>query len=584
MALAKVIAFVATLAIVISLASAKVHTLPLTRRAADVHKAFSLHSRRAWSPPQPVVSANDLASINADLPEQALWGDLVTLGEYYLELNIGGQIVNVLIDTGSSTLAVPLKECINCRPHDRRFDISTATAASHKSKSAPAARLISCHSADCRANSCHAYSQCDTCSSKTRACCSTVAPDKCGFFLQYADGSGAAGALVQADVTLAGLTVTARLGAILRVTEGFESGPVDGIIGFAFPSLACNPTCVTPVFDALVKSGQIDRDVFSICTGKHGGALTLGGSNPSMFKGDLKYVPLSSRKESHFYDVDITGVRVGNMLAEIPAFTDGIVDSGTTILVIAPAAYVGFKRHFQRNYCNVPGLCPRKIHPRNEKTASDAERAAVDIIRVSPKHAASVWKQHKMTSAYMKADASDNEEDEDAIAGPNETWFAPGYCASITDTDVSNLPDISILLKNGVVLTITPEDYMLKYTSPSHYAWSTPIVYRCLGITALPGLEQMENNAIIGDVVLQKYYVEYDRDAMRVGFAPSHNCVHEKQTSEAWAPAPRWFHALSPMFLGSLALASVVAWILIVMLCMRESIDINREEYVEIQA
>jgi Eukaryotic aspartyl protease len=517
-----------------------------------------------------------------------LWGDLVTLGEYYLELDIGGQIVNVLIDTGSSTLAVPLKECVNCLPHDRRFDISsavaTATATNSSSahpgsdKASPPAHLISCHSQDCRANSCHAYTQCGTCSSKTNACCSTVAPNKCGFFLQYADGSGAAGALIQADVTLAGLTVSARLGAILRVTEGFESGPVDGIIGFAFPSLACNPTCVTPVFDALVKSGQVQRDVFSICTGRHGGALTLGGSNPDMYHGKLQYVPLSARKTMHFYDVDITGVRIGATLTHIPSFSDGIVDSGTTILVIAPAAYVAFKRHFQSNYCNVPGLCPPKI-PRGGKRKAANNRSAVKIIRVSPRHAASVWKMHEMADD----DGVLNEQD-DTIAGADESWFAPGYCASISDADVANLPNISILLKNGVALTIAPEDYMLKYSAPSWYSWSAPVVYRCLGITALPGLERMENNAIIGDVVLQKYYVEYDRDAMRVGFAPSRNCVHAKQTSNAWAPVSHHFHALSPLVLGILTLLSLLSWVLVVMTCVRESRDVKREDYVEIQS
>lgn len=564
-------------------------SVPLTRRPKPARAAFAPPSHRRWSPERGVgkeAAAVDssseehaaAATVGTADAEQPMYGDLTTLGEYYLELPVGGQVINVQLDTGSSTLAVPLESCANCRPAARRFDLA---------KAGPNAALVPCSAAACAPDTCHAYGRrgaCSACDAESNACCSTVVPDKCGFFLQYADGSGAAGALVEAEVTLAGMTTPLVFGSILRVSRGFESAAVDGILGMAFGSLACNPTCVTPLFDALVKSGQVEHDVFSLCTGPHGGTLSLGGSDPSMFEGDLQYVPLSSRRKvRHFYDVDIAGVKVGGRSEELPDFSDGIVDSGTTVLVVAPRAYHALRKYFQTHYCNVPGLCAKAAHGGAGRghTARD-----VDIIHVSPEQAALVW-QHRMQNVTREAGEDDDfAPDEDS----GRTWFAPGYCAMLTDADVAKLPSISIVLAGGVQLEVSAEDYMLRYEQPSQYPW-TRIEFRCLGIAPLPGLGDMENNVIIGDTWLQKFYVEYDRENMRLGFAPSENCVPPGQERTPWLQDGRnedegptqGSSALSPMFLVSLVFGSVVSWsIVLALCCCRKNGDAPAREYYQV--
>lgn len=419
------------------------------------------------------------------LPVEQLYGGITSVGEYYVELLFGGQPVRVQVDTGSSTLAVPLKECTNCRRTDQRFDIRKAVGT---------ASVIRCDSAACQRNSCGAYRECNVCSASNRACCSMTSHGSCGFFLRYADNSGAQGALVEADVTLAGMKAPVMFGGILKQIHDFETAEVDGILGMAYKSLACNPTCVEPLFDTLVDTGRVGRNVFSMCTGREGGTMTLGGNDPNQYEGSLKYVPMG--KEDYFYDVKITGLSVGGHTLNVPNFSNGIVDSGTTLLVTSIPAYTVLKTFFQTHYCHVPALCPQSRMPHS-----------VRIFRPNA----------RINSTVSKSLEDDN------------TWFSPAACANLEQYHVDMLPTISMKLQGGVELKITPEEYMLKLEIDNWFSTGKKIV-RCLGIAYLPGMERFPNDVIIGDTVLQKYYYEIDREKNRVGFAPSKKCVLSQDT------------------------------------------------------
>lgn len=520
-------AAVLLLACTVASATDLVH-VPLARRAVDGNRLSHAHlALRPWAPSR--------AANTSLLPTHPMHGDIVTLGEYYLTLTFGGQPVNVQIDTGSSTLAVPLTECVNCRRHDHRLDLSTAKGT---------AGFIRCDSPACRPDTCHAFPPCTTCSKKTRACCSVVAPETCGFFLQYADTSGASGALVQADVGMAGLEVPIAFGGILRETTGFENTNVDGIFGLAYPRLACNPSCVLPLFDTLVKTGKVSRDIFSLCTARQGGTLVLGGSNPNMYHGKLEYVDMIPRKNRMFYDVAVKGVRIGDDEVKIPDFSDAIVDSGTTVLVLAPRSYVALRTHFQSKFCYVPGLCPG-----TSQYAKQIKQGGVRVIKV------------------------EDAQGEAGRASDGTSWFTPGYCVNLDDDHVRMLPNITVVLKGGVELTLEPELYMLKYEHRSTFAWRAS-VFRCLGITLLPGLEHMGNNAILGNTVLQKYFVEYDRESSRIGFAIAKNCIQSKEELSPWMAAVEQNSSPASLPHGlivGLVVLSAAAWALVVYMCAKES-------------
>lgn len=534
--------------------------LPMTRGEISVTRAFS-HTNRPWAraallqSPQHAHLSGDArgrllsrkgrliasprdpirrgGSVNGSLPFEELLGGVTTIGEYYVELLFGGQPVRVQIDTGSSTLAVPLKQCFNCRAGDQRFDLTKAKGTTS---------LVRCDSPACMRNSCHKFSECQICAPNNRACCSQEAPTECGFFLRYADDSSASGALVEADVTLAGFTAPVVFGGILRESPDFEAVVVDGIFGMAYKSLACNPTCVMPLFDTLVDTGKVKRDVFSMCIGERGGTLTLGGVNHNHYHGKLEYVPMGNRGTKQFYDVDIKGLLVGGKKVKVPQLTSGIVDSGTTVLVVTVAAYKAIKKHFQTHYCEVPGLCP-------PKTEGDVSRTVeVDgLLR-------------KARKPFSKVSHGVEEND--------STWFSPVNCMALSDESLKMLPNISMVLEGGVKLEIEPDVYMLQFEVESKSPWSKPFVYRCLGLVPLAGLEHYSNDVIIGDAVLQRYFFTIDREKSRVGFARSKNCVTPKEVlalleapSQVPAQSRSWLRAVVlavPLFLLGIFIAKML--------------------------
>ncbi|PXF47520.1 Cathepsin D [Gracilariopsis chorda] len=513
--------------------------LDMHRRDVPSSRLFN-HARRPWAPPSTQAPIKALRTNH--LSAQELKGSIVPLGEYYITLLFGGQPINVQVDTGSSTIAVPLLQCVNCVQNNHRFDISKAVGE---------AGLIPCDSSMCRPNSCSATGQCTTCSQKTRACCSDLAPKACGFYLSYADQSGVGGALAVADVEIANIKVRQAFGAVLGETDDFEVNNVDGIFGMAYPLLACNPTCVKPLFDTILSEGLVERDVFSHCLADQGGTLVLGGSNPDLYRGHLQYVPIAHGGVKLFYGVRLQGVKIGGKTVKLPYFTSGIVDSGTTVLVVTKATYKALRTYFQSNYCHVRGLCV---------VYQKSRIGEVDIIR---KEADEINGPHLNSSE--RAEAS--------------TWFSPGVCARLDDKDINALPAISILLDNGVTLDLEPDDYMLHYESESRLPLGGKVVYRCMGISPLEGLEHMGNEAIIGNTVLKKYYVEYDRENERVGFAEATNCpdqsatkVAEGEPSQAQPEKgllPKWL-------LQTLTFFSIGVWAYIILACASESISRQR--------
>lgn len=289
--------------------------------------------------------------------------------------------------------------CKSCIPKANRYSVEETTFA----------KPISCDSSACAADRCTV--SCRVCSTNG-ACCSLEQPKDCGFSLRYADGSAASGALITDEVKWGELRTNMTFGGILNSSPTFERPEVDGILGMAYKSLACNPSCFDPPFDIFVKEGLVE-DIFSICMTATGGKLMLGGFKSEVARTPIKYVPLYLSDPARYYRVRLTGsLKIGDELVAMPNFRTAIVDTGTTLIVTSTRTFSRLKEHFQENFCHVPELCGE------------------------------------------------------------DSWFQSGMCVSLSENDMRNLPTLTFNLEDGLDLELRPEDYMLEYRrGAKSYRW-----------------------------------------------------------------------------------------------------------------
>jgi len=394
----------------------------------------------------------------ADNRSVPLYGGITAVGEYYIEVKAGGQVVRVQIDTGSSTTAFPHSSCSKCRSGDKRWDPT-------KSNSATKPRQLSCNSDECRTNTCSG--RCDACSSKGNACCSAM-KEVCAFYLMYGDGSGCEGGLFEDDLEwVSGLKARTVFGGILSDSPDFERPVVDGILGLAYPTLACNPTCVTPAFDSLRdQNKELLTDEFSVCITQTGGRLVLGEMDSTMLASgaEMHYVSLedASSDRKTFYKVALDeSVYVDGNKLPVAGLKTAIADSGTTLLLISAEAFGKIDDWLRANKCKeFPGLCEAP------------------------------------------------------------SWFSPGDCVEISDEDLSALPTLALNVGppgKQFMMELKPEHYMVKYAVQG-------TVYRCVGIHYMPSSGGID--VILGNTVMMHYTNHYDRVNNRLGFGEaSGDCV-----------------------------------------------------------
>lgn len=334
-----------------------------------------------------------------------LYGGMVAVGEYYAKVKIGGQTLRVQIDTGSATLAVPVKECENCKRGDMRYSIDDSNSG--------IATQIGCDDEACSDNTCSPFG-CGACSS-SKACCAKSDHSKCAFHLNFGDGSGAKGILIRDELEWGDVKFPVTFGGIRSDSPDFERSQVDGILGMAYPTLACNPSCITPTFESLREKVPM-KSLFTICITYDSGQIILGDYDPALSTQKISWVPLELSNPPSFYSFPLVGnLKVNDHDLPLPSYTRAIVDSGTTLIVFSHATFEKFKKHLQSNYCDVPGLCG------------------------------------------------------------SQSWFKPAHCTRISDEDRKKLPTLKFGVK-GFVITLEPSEYLINYASKGREFWCVGIM------------------------------------------------------------------------------------------------------------
>ncbi|KAH8289593.1 hypothetical protein KR054_007596 [Drosophila jambulina] len=156
------------------------------------------------------------------------------------------------------------------------------------------------------------------------------------FTITYGTGS-VSGYLSVDSVSVGGLNVSnQKFGQVsTEVGTNFVDAMFDGILGMAFPALAADG--VVPVFQNMISQGLVVNSVFSFYlrdqgTTLNGGELILGGSDPSLYRGGLTYVPVSLPA---YWQFITDSIKIGSTVVSVG--DAAIADTGTS-LIIAPLA------------------------------------------------------------------------------------------------------------------------------------------------------------------------------------------------------------------------------------------------------
>jgi len=210
--------------------------------------------------------------------------------QYFAEISLGSppQSFKVILDTGSSNLWVPSK--------------------------------------DCSSIACFFHSKYDSSSSKSYKANGST------FDIAY--GSGSLSGIVSHDsFTIGDLSIDSVTFAEALKEPGlaFAFGKFDGILGLAYDTISVNH--ITPPFYEMVNKGLLDEPVFSFRVGDSeddGGEAVFGGIDPSHYTGKIDYVPL---RRKAYWEVELESIQFGDAVLELEN-TGAAIDTGTSLIAV----------------------------------------------------------------------------------------------------------------------------------------------------------------------------------------------------------------------------------------------------------
>jgi len=210
--------------------------------------------------------------------------------QYFTDITLGTppQSFKVILDTGSSNLWVPSKDCTSI--------------------------------------ACFFHAKYDSSSS------STYRANGSAFEIHY--GSGSLSGIVSHDtVSISDLKLrrVAFAEALKEPGLTFAFGRFDGILGLAYDTIAVNH--ITPPFYEMINQGLLDRPVFSFRIGdseSDGGEAVFGGVDDSHYTGKIEYVPV---RRKAYWEVELEKIKFGDEELEL-VNTGAAIDTGTSLIAV----------------------------------------------------------------------------------------------------------------------------------------------------------------------------------------------------------------------------------------------------------
>ncbi|KFA71587.1 hypothetical protein S40288_08336 [Stachybotrys chartarum IBT 40288] len=269
--------------------------MPLTRRQPPASSSDNLVARRDTDVPASDLSRKGVVAASPEVDDL----------EYLSPVSIGGQVVNLAFDTGSSDLWVFSSE------------LDAASRAGHGFYNASAS--------------------------------ASFAPvDGASFRVAYGDGSAATGIVGTDVVDVGGVAVQAQAVELATaVTRDFvEDQNNDGLLGLGFSALnTVKPQPQRTFFENAMPS--LAEPVFTADLRRNAtGAFEFGAVDTAKFAGDMTWVPVNTTQGFWQFSSETFAVGDGPPVPATPG-SQAIADTGTT-LILADAALV------QGYYSQVP--------------------------------------------------------------------------------------------------------------------------------------------------------------------------------------------------------------------------------------
>lgn len=298
----------------------------------------------------------------------------------------------------------------------------------------------------------------------------------CLFSTQYQDGTSVYAHARLVNMTLGSVSSSSVVGLVYRSTKGFryDAGTqIDGLIGLG--RYRASSSFSTVLDDWMRSRGH--GNAFSMQLGPMGGALSLGGYNPSYFSGEIFWTPLLDH--SSWYRVPLPQISVGDKVVQYSkqiAKAKAVVDSGTTYVLVPTDVFsqiASFIASFASSSCS------------------------------------------------------------QAICGPMpSTIFYTGRCS--TDIDLQSLPEIRLTFERKMTIAETKQHKTNPFTlvlTPRQYTYlqSTQNGKECRAYALGIGPNDV---FVLGDTFMTSYYSIFDQQNMRVGFATSTHASNVLPTNE----------------------------------------------------
>ncbi|KAI9070747.1 hypothetical protein K1719_047289 [Acacia pycnantha] len=313
------------------------HREILKQDEARVRAIQSKLSKTHQNHQQEEVETSKKGSDGTQLPAKS--GIPLGEGNYYVTVGLGSpkRDLSLVFDTGSDLTWTQCKPCARSCYSQKEPIFDPLQSSSYSN--------ISCSSSQC-SQLVSATGIRPACSKATRACI---------YGVQYGDGSFSAGYFAKEKLTVSATDVFDNFFfGCGQNNQGLFRG-IAGLLGLG-----------RNVLSFVEQTAGKYHKMFSYCLPSSSstvGYIAFGGGRGS--SRNVKFTPLSSiSRGSSFYGLDFAGITVAGVNLQISAsvFSSGtIIDSGTVITRLPPAAYGPLRDAFRKNMSRYPKADPLSI-------------------------------------------------------------------------------------------------------------------------------------------------------------------------------------------------------------------------------